>query len=70
MIDRGFIQRPFKPDTALRGDTYLIRQHVSTEVAERQLQLLQALVHRDLDSDEGVGGHIVGVVRDLGSHRG
>ena len=36
------------------GLTYLIRQHVSAEIAQRKLELLQAVVDGDLDGDEGV----------------
>lgn len=46
--------------------TYLIRQHVSTEIAQRQLELLQAVVDGDLDRDERVRRSGVSV----GSHRG
>lgn len=41
---------------------YLINQHIRTEVPQRQLQLLEAVVERDLDGDEGVGRDDVGVL--------
>lgn len=59
-----------QPCAALRGRTHLIRQHVGTEVLERQLQLLEVLVHRDLDGDEGVRRHAARIVRHLGGHVG
>jgi hypothetical protein len=41
---------------------YLINQHVCPEILERELELLQTVVDRDLDSD---GGIRAGVVADM-----
>jgi hypothetical protein len=41
---------------------YLINQHVCPKVLERELELLQTVVDRDLDSD---GGIRAGVVADM-----
>ena len=38
---------------------HLINQHVSAEVFERKLELLEAVVDRDLDSDWSLGAGII-----------
>ena len=50
--------------------TNLIRQHISSEVSQRQLQLLEAVVDRDLDGDESVWRKSVGVAVSRSSHVG
>jgi hypothetical protein len=42
---------------------YLINQHVGAKVLEGELELLEAVVDRDLDGDGGVGtGAVAGVM--------
>ena len=43
-------------------DTYLINEHVHPEVPKRELELLEAVVDRDLDGDQGVRRDILTVV--------
>ena len=49
---------------------YLINQHVCTEVLERQLELLQAVVDGDLDGDGSVGAGVVANVMAWSRHDG
>jgi hypothetical protein len=49
---------------------YLINQHVCTEVLERELELLQAVVDRDLDSDRGIRAGVVADVMAWSRHDG
>lgn len=59
-----------QPCVAARSLTYPIRQHVRPEVPQRQLELLQAVVDRDLDGDECVLRDGVGAALGWGSHGG
>ena len=49
---------------------YLINKHVCTEVLERQLELLQAVVDRDLDGDRGIGAGVVADMMTWSRHDG
>jgi len=49
---------------------YLINQHVCTEVLERELELLEAVVDGDLDSDGSIGAGVVADVMAWSSHDG
>ena len=49
---------------------YLINQHVCTEVLERELELLEAVVDRDLDGDGGIWTGAVAVVMAWSRHDG
>ena len=49
---------------------YLINQHVGTEVLERELKLLEALVDRDLNGDGGIGAGVVADMMTWSRHGG
>ena len=49
---------------------YLINQHVCTEVLERQLELLQAVVDGDLDGDGSIWAGVVADVMAWSRHDG
>jgi len=49
---------------------YLINQHVCTEVLERQLELLQAVVDGDLDGDGSIRASVVANVMTWSRHDG
>ena len=49
---------------------YLINQHVCTEVLERQLELLEAVVDGDLDGDGSIGAGVVADVMAWSRHDG
>lgn len=49
---------------------YLINQHVCTEVLERQLEFLQAVVDGDLDGDGSIGAGVVADVMAWSRHDG
>ena len=49
---------------------YLINKHVCTEVLERQLELLEAVVDGDLDGDGSIRAGIVADVMAWSSHDG
>ena len=49
---------------------YLINQHVCTEVLERQLELLQAVVDGDLDGDGSIRAGVIADVMAWSRHDG
>jgi hypothetical protein len=50
--------------------TYLINQHVCTEILERELELLQAVVDRDLDGNGSIRTGVVANVIAWSRHDG
>ena len=49
---------------------YLINKHVRAEVLERELELLETVVDRDLDGDGGIGTGAVACVMTWSRHDG
>ena len=50
--------------------TYLVRQHISPEVAERELKLLETIVDGDFDGDEGIRRDSARAVSSRSGHVG
>lgn len=50
--------------------THLINQNVGTEILERELELLEAVVDGDLDGDKGVRAGVVASVMARSRHDG